>query len=192
MGLYMTISYKYSHRWMPDCFNINYSYLQEEFRDHMENNIHWMQNLLPNYRQLSSSGTYMQMWVLQETDEARMDYFRVLVVRWCALCQKWISLIKTCAVWAQNSGFWFNTCSSVVLGLSPLWNVSQQASITLNGLACFGKALCPQSIYPFTVIKNKSNKFIVKKAHMGERHLLDCNRGAQFVLRNDIFSFYTS
>lgn len=40
MGLYMIISYKYSHSWMPDCFNINYSYLQKEFRDCMENNVH--------------------------------------------------------------------------------------------------------------------------------------------------------
>lgn len=40
MGIYMINSYKYGHRWMPDCFNINYSCLQEEFKDRRENNIH--------------------------------------------------------------------------------------------------------------------------------------------------------
>lgn len=78
------------------------------------------------------------------------------------------------------------------LGLSLLWNVSQKAKLTLSGLVSFGKALRPQSIYPFAFINNKSNKYIVIKARTGEGRLLDCNRGTQFVLKNDVVRFYTS
>lgn len=53
--------------------------------------------------------------------------------------------------------------------------------MALGGLAHFATALCLQSIYPFAIINNKINTFILIKAHAVEGHLLACNGGKQYV-----------